>query len=74
MLRLEFEPGTFSIQVTSVTALTTLFGVNVAKTKYMMVSSHQNAGQNHNINRFCVNEAQLKHLKMTVTNEIAFIN
>jgi protein associated with RNAse G/E len=75
MLLLGFEPGTFSIQVTSVTALTTLLGVNVDKTKYMLLSRHQNAGQNHNINisnRFCANEAELKYLKMTVTTEIAF--
>jgi hypothetical protein len=75
MFRLGFEPGTFSIQVTSVTALTTLLGVNVDKSKYMLVSCHQNAGQNHNINirnAFCANEAELKHLKITVTKEIAF--
>jgi hypothetical protein len=50
MLRLGFEPDTFSIQVTSVTALITLLGVNVDKIKSVLVSRHQNAGQNHNIN------------------------
>jgi hypothetical protein len=38
----------------------------------MLISRHQNAGQNHNINtanRFFENVAQFKYLKTTVTNQ-----
>jgi hypothetical protein len=65
------EPDTF----TSVTALTTLLGVNADKTKHMLVSRHQNAGQNHYINItniFFANKTELKDLEMAVTNEITF--
>jgi hypothetical protein len=57
-----FEPGTFRIQVTSVIASTKLLGVNADKTKHMLVSRHQNAGQN-----------QLKYSEMTATNETVFM-
>jgi hypothetical protein len=46
--------------------------VNAQKTKYMLLSRHQNAGQNHDIktvNRSCENRAQFKYLGMTVTNQ-----
>jgi hypothetical protein len=46
--------------------------VNAEKTMYMLLSRHQNAGQNHNIkiaNRSSENVAQLKYLGMTVTNQ-----
>jgi hypothetical protein len=39
----------------------------------MLLSRHQNAGQNHDIkvgNRCFVNVAQFRHLEMTVTNLI----
>jgi hypothetical protein len=42
------------------------------KTKYMLISRHQNAGQQHNIKiakRSFENVAQFKYLGMTVTNE-----
>jgi hypothetical protein len=45
--------------------------VNAEKTKYMLLSHHQNAGQNHNIkiaNRSFENVAQFKYLGMTLTN------
>jgi hypothetical protein len=45
--------------------------VNAAKTKYMLLSCHQNTGQNHNIktsDRSFENVAQFKHFGMTVTN------
>jgi hypothetical protein len=38
--------------------------VNVKETKHMLLSYHQNAGQN----RLSENVAQMKHLQMTVTN------
>jgi sorting nexin-29 len=44
--------------------------VNTEKSKYMLLSHHQNAGQNHDIkiaNRCFV--AQFKYLEMTVTNQ-----
>jgi ribosomal protein S2 len=46
--------------------------VNAEKTKYMLLSHHQNAGQNHIIkiaNRCFENVAQFKYLGMTVTNQ-----
>jgi hypothetical protein len=46
--------------------------VNAEKTKYMLLSHHQNAGQNHNVkvaNRFFENVAQFRCLGMTVTNQ-----
>jgi hypothetical protein len=45
--------------------------VNVEKTKYMLVSPDQNAGQNRDIrigNRSLENVSQFKYLGMTVTN------
>jgi hypothetical protein len=47
--------------------------VNTEKTKYMLLSRHQNAGQNYDIkigNRSFENVAQFKHLGMTVTKKI----
>jgi hypothetical protein len=46
-------------------------GVNTEKTKYILLSRHQNAGQNHDINianRSFENVAHLKHLGTTITN------
>jgi hypothetical protein len=46
--------------------------VNTEKTKYMLLSRHQNAGQNLDIkigNRWFENVAQFKYLGMTITNE-----
>jgi ribosomal protein S2 len=46
--------------------------VNAEKTKYMLLSRNQNAGQNHNIkiaNRSFENVTQFKYLGMTVTNQ-----
>jgi ribosomal protein S2 len=45
--------------------------VNTEKTKYMLLSSHQNAGQNHDIkiaNRCFQNVAQFRYFRMTITN------
>jgi hypothetical protein len=42
------------------------------KTRYMLLSHHQDAGQNHNINianRSFENVAQFRYLGMTVTNQ-----
>jgi hypothetical protein len=47
-------------------------GVNVEKTKYMLVTRDQNAGQNREIkigNRSFENVSQFKYLGMTVTNQ-----
>jgi hypothetical protein len=38
--------------------------VNADKTKYMLTSRHQNAGQNHDIE----NAAEFKYLETTVSN------
>jgi hypothetical protein len=46
--------------------------VNVEKIKYMLLSCHQNAGQNHNIriaNRSFENVGQLRYLAATITNK-----
>jgi hypothetical protein len=45
---------------------------NAGTTKYMLLSRHQNAGQNHDIkiaNRSFENVAQLNNFGMTVTNQ-----
>jgi hypothetical protein len=46
--------------------------VNTEKTKYMLLSRHQNAGQNLDIkiaNRSFENVAQFRHFGMTLTNQ-----
>jgi hypothetical protein len=46
--------------------------VNTETTKYMLLSRHQNAGQNHDINidnRYFENVAQDKFLRTTATNQ-----
>jgi hypothetical protein len=46
--------------------------VNTEKTKYMLLSCHQNAGQNHDMkiaNRYFENVAQFRYLGMKVTNK-----
>jgi hypothetical protein len=46
--------------------------INVEKTKYMLLSHHQNVGQNRDIkvaNRLFENVSQFKYLEMTVTNQ-----
>jgi hypothetical protein len=46
--------------------------INVEKTKYMLLSRHQNVGQNRDIkiaNRSFENGSQFKYLGMTVTNQ-----
>jgi hypothetical protein len=46
--------------------------INVEKTKYMLLSRHQNVGQNWDIkiaNRSFENVSQFKDLGMTVTNQ-----
>jgi hypothetical protein len=46
--------------------------VSAKKTRYMLLSHHQNAGQNHNIKRnkrSFENEAKFKYLGMTVTHQ-----
>jgi hypothetical protein len=46
--------------------------INVEKTKYVLLSRHQNAGQNQDIkvaNRSFENVSQFKHLGRTVTNQ-----
>jgi hypothetical protein len=45
---------------------------NTEKTKYMLLSRHQNAGQNHDIkkgNRCFENVAQFRYLGTTITNQ-----
>jgi hypothetical protein len=45
---------------------------NKEKTKYMMMSCHQNAGQNHDINiadRRFENVAHFRYLRTTITNQ-----
>jgi hypothetical protein len=47
--------------------------VNALKTNYMLLSRHQNAGQNHDIkiaNRCFENVAHFKYLETTVTDKI----
>jgi hypothetical protein len=47
-------------------------GVNVEKTKYVLLSRRQTAGQNHNIkiaNRSSENIEQFKYFGMAVTNQ-----
>jgi hypothetical protein len=46
--------------------------VNIEKTKYMLLSRHQNAGQNHDVkigNRCFENVAQFRYLGTTITNQ-----
>jgi hypothetical protein len=46
--------------------------INAEKTKYMIMSRHQNSGQNQNIRRACEsfeNVAKFKYLGMTLTNQ-----
>jgi hypothetical protein len=46
--------------------------VNTEKTKYMLLSRHQNAGQNQDIkigNRCVENVAQFRYLGTTITNQ-----
>jgi hypothetical protein len=46
--------------------------VNAERTKYVLLSHHQNAGNNHDIkaaNRSFENVAQFKYLGTTVTNK-----
>jgi hypothetical protein len=46
--------------------------VNAKKTKYMLLSHHQNAGQNHDmktVNRYFENVAQFKYLGTKATNQ-----
>jgi hypothetical protein len=47
--------------------------INTKKTKYMLLSRHQNAGQNHDIwiaNRCFENVTEFRYLGTTVTNQI----
>jgi hypothetical protein len=46
--------------------------VNTEKTKYMLLSRHQNAGKNHDIkigNRCFENVAQFRYLRTTISNQ-----
>jgi hypothetical protein len=44
---------------------------NTKKTKYMVMSHHQNAGQNHNllINKYSANVTKFKYLGPNITNQ-----
>jgi hypothetical protein len=51
--------------------------VNAEKTKYMLLSRHRNAGQNHDIhvkigNRCFENVVQFRYLGTTITNQNLF--
>jgi hypothetical protein len=46
--------------------------VHIEKTKYMLLSCHQNGGQNHDIkiaNRCFENVIQFRYLRVTITNQ-----
>jgi hypothetical protein len=46
--------------------------INTEKTKYMLLSHHQNAAQNHNINignRYFENVVQFRYLGTTMTKQ-----
>jgi hypothetical protein len=70
---LEDNIDTIKINTETLTGASKVVGleVNTEKTKYMLLSRHRNAGQNHDIkiaNRCFENVAQLKYLGTTVTN------
>jgi hypothetical protein len=49
-----------------------IYEVNTENTKYLLLSRHQNAGQNHYIkigNRLFENVAKFRYLGTTITNE-----
>jgi hypothetical protein len=46
--------------------------INTEKTKYMVVSCHDNVGQNHNLltgNKLSENVAKFKYLRTAITNQ-----
>jgi hypothetical protein len=43
--------------------------VNTEKSKYMLLSRHQNAGQNHDIKIVNENVTQFRYLGTTITNQ-----